>query len=249
MNLAIVLLFIVASTAFAGTPACAPTDYCMSCDETNTTRCLSCFNFGTGKVRARYLTSHKCLNTATVIIDCQYLSPFLTSVDPNVSSGCFKCANSDHAVIFNSFPTPDTIHCKALPTGCTAIVGCEQMHCSTTDGKNYTAKCLLCAKGKGTFVAGGVTTQCNTPIMINCDYMSDNKCYWPSNGYVVDFEGTATVSYTTDGNCKSLQQTTRTNCRVCWDGYYWDTSMCKLGSGIVTVGLLGAVLGLVSFLW
>jgi hypothetical protein len=249
MKLGIVLLFIVASTAFAGTPACAPANKCMSCDETNVTRCLSCFNFGLGTVLARFLSAHRCTDRATTITDCKYLSPDLTTAATNISTGCFKCINSDLAVIFNSQKTPDTIHCKELPTGCNAIVDCEQMHCETTDGENYTSKCLLCARGKGAFVAGGVTTQCNSAMMNNCDYMTGLKCYWPSFGYAVDFEGTATVSYTTDSNCKALQQTTRTNCRICWDGYYWDTSMCKLRSGIMAVGLLGAVLPLVSFLW
>jgi len=218
----------------------------MGCDETVVTKCVQCFNYGSGTILPRYLASDNCKSLVNKIAQCKYMSPDLVSGETNISTGCIRCEDSSHVIEFNTFKNPDTLKCKAIPPGCTDITDCEQMHCTTTDGTTYTSKCLLCAKGKGSFVAGGVTTQCNGTMMTNCDYMADNKCAFPSSGYVVDYDGTATVSFSKDANCKSLQQVTTANCRICWDGYYWDSTLCKLVGKIMT---LGALLPLISFLW
>merc|ERR1712086_1249918 len=50
--------------------------------------------------------------------------------------------------------------------------------------------------------------------------------------------GTSTVAYTTDKNCRQLGSVVTTQCVECWDGYYWNTTMCKLFSKVFVAGFM-----------
>merc|ERR1712021_102590 len=49
---------------------------------------------------------------------------------------------------------------------------------------------------------------------------------------------TSTVAYTTDKNCRKLGSVVTTQCVECWDGYYWNTTMCKLFSKVFVAGFM-----------
>jgi len=74
MKLAIVLLLLVA-TVYT-TPSCAASGYCMGCHASTANTCTACFNWGSGKVKARALASNTCANqlSTTAITDCKYYS-------------------------------------------------------------------------------------------------------------------------------------------------------------------------------
>merc|ERR1711988_59338 len=119
------------------------------------------------------------------------------------------------------------------PTGCTtAIANCDQHKC--TGG---VLTCALCKSGKGHSAAN----LCAGTIMAGCDvtyWDTAMKCYFPKSGFAVVFAETTTTAFTTDKNCKSLQNGSTTVCRNCWDAYYWNTTKCKLASQILAMGAI-----------
>merc|ERR1711988_1415365 len=94
---AIVLIAMIASAMSA--PSCQATDYCMGCHMTTANSCTSCFNWGSGKVGARSLTTTNNLNncitalpSALVTANCGMYSGSAQSTDTKKSqNNCQLC--------------------------------------------------------------------------------------------------------------------------------------------------------------
>lgn len=241
MKLTILLTFCLIATALAVTPACVAANYCKGCSETVATTCTSCHNWKMGKIGAKYLATDKCLLSVTAIANCKIYSSGLTVASTLSTGACLMC-DSGYTMVETTTTGPViTPTCvKTKPTACTLVANCSNTNCKTSDaGVTFTTPtCNSCDSGKGASTASA----CAGTIVANCDTALWNgtaqACHYPKSNYAVASTGLTTVAYTTDKNCQQLQSVTATNCENCWDGYYWNTTSCKLSAKVMVAGLL-----------
>jgi len=241
MKLFLLLSFLIA-TAVAVTPACAPASYCRGCSETTATHCTTCHNWMSGTLGPRYLATNTCTTAMTAVTDCLIYAD-QTSAASTTTDNCMICKKGYYMVSGTNATNANkaTTCVKTIPTGCVAIANCRTTKCSQAAGgaATYTATCQVCDAGKG----AASTTACTGTILANCDtaYWTPGStvqaCWYPKSGYAVVNASTSTVAYTTDKNCRQLGVVT-TQCIECWDGYYWNTTMCKLFSKVFVAGFM-----------
>jgi len=242
MKLFLLLSFLIA-TAVAVTPACAPASYCRGCSETTATHCTTCHNWMSGTLGPRYLATNTCTTAMTAVTDCMVYAD-QTSAASTTTDNCMICKKGYYMVSGTNATNANkaTTCVKTIPTGCVAIANCRTTKCSQAAGgaATYTATCQVCDAGKG----AASTTACTATILANCDtaYWTAGStvqgCWYPKSGYAVVNAGTSTVAYTTDKNCRQLGSVVTTQCVECWDGYYWNTTMCKLFSKVFVAGFM-----------
>lgn len=233
-----VLLLVLIASAIAVTPACAPASYCKGCSETVATTCTSCFNWMAGAIGPKAMISPAttCGTAVAAITNCQIYNSGNGQAAAKAGT-CLLC--KDGNVVVETQPTSILTAyvptCPATaPSGCTKIANCKQTKCSKAFGATaYTTTCSLCDSGKGPSSA----TACAGTIMANCDlaYWSSSVqgCWHPKSGYAVVNGAASTVAYTTDKNCVMLG-VVATQCVSCWDGYYWNTTSCKLFASLIS---------------
>merc|ERR1712153_18694 len=164
-----------------------------------------------------------------------------TTAASTSGSNCQMCKKGYYMVLGTNATNANkaTTCVKTIPTGCVAIANCRQTMCEqgASGAATYTASCKICDSGKG----AASTTTCTGTIIANCDmsyWSTAQGCWYPKSGYAVVNAGTSTVAYTTDKNCRKLGSVVTTQCVECWDGYYWNTTMCKLFSKVFVAGFM-----------
>jgi hypothetical protein len=239
ISILIVVCCLIAST-FAVVPACVAANYCRGCSTTIATNCTRCHNWHMGTIGAKFLSNNACVNSLTPIEGCKiYKDTLTTAPTANQAGSCVMC-DKHMPIVETTASSVVTVTCaKIPPTGCAKIDNCEQMKCETSDsGASYTATCSMCEKGKGASAANA----CAGTIPVNCEVAawigSAAKCYYPSKGYAMDSTWVTPIAYTTDPACQALASGTTTQCQICWDGYYWDATVCKLSAKLIGASFL-----------
>ena len=240
MNLYIILVICLIPSTMAVVPACPGSSYCKACSTSTATHCTLCFNWKLGMIGPRYLSGNKCLNAQTAIPYCKVYCPNATTAMTGADS-CEQCDNGSLVLEVTSAGVTSVV-CNLLPPGCSALADCEQQKCASSDGgHNFTATCLLCKSSKGASAANA----CAGTIIANCDnarwVAGAQHCAYPKSGYAVESTGLTSVAYTADSNCQQLAAGSDTQCQSCWDGYYWNTSVCKLSGKLLGAAFLAAV--------
>ena len=239
MRFNICLLFLI--TYVTSVPSCTARSYCMGCNSATANICDSCFNWGSGKVGARALSSNTCTNllSTTAINDCKIYSGTNDGSTQTISN-CFFCGKD----FLNLNSNDTTVTCSNTSSHDTCsdkLLNCNQTVCSTTDGSTYTLSCGLCKKkyaGAGTATTNAGYNSCSpTGVLTNCEYhylsgSSTLACYSCKSNYAVASTAISCTAYTTDGNCRMLNSSG--DCNTCWHSYYWDASTCKL-TAFVTI--------------
>jgi hypothetical protein len=223
------------------TPACVAASYCKACSTTTVTECAMCFNYKLGTIGARYKTGTTCTNSLSAISNCNTYNPDLT-VSTVASTGACQTCDSDYAVVETTTAGVIAVTCVDLPTGCADITDCMQVVCKTSNaGTTYASTCGVCDSGKGHSAANA----CAATIITNCDYTTWSgtvqNCKFADSGYAVASTMLTAVAYTTDSNCQTLATTVTTDCQVCWDGYYWNTTVCLLSAKLLGAAFLAVV--------
>ena len=241
MKLSIILVICLIASTMAVAPACLAASYCKTCSTTDGTTCDACFNYKLGTIGAKYKTGSTCTNSATAITNCKIYSSGLVAASTLLSGACTVC-DSDYTTVETTAGGVVTPTCVATrPAACAAITDCMQVRCATSNaGTTYTSTCSLCDKGKG----ASAVNACAGTILANCDYSmwgSAQNCYYASSGYVVASTSLTVVAYTTDSNCQTLAASSTTQCQECWDGYYWNTTVCKLSAKVLGAAFLAVV--------
>jgi hypothetical protein len=238
ISILIVVCGLIAST-FALVPACVAANYCRGCDTSIPTNCTLCHNWHLGTIGAKALVNNNCVTSLTAIKGCKIYKGDLTTASTAIAGSCIMCSK-DHPIVEITASGVVTVTCdKTAPTGCAKIDNCQQMKCETSDaGANYTSSCTVCAKGKGASAANA----CAATIPANCEvaiwFGGAALCTYPSKGYAMDSTYVTPVAYTTDTACQALVSGSTTQCQVCWDGYYWDTTLCKLSAKLIGAAFL-----------
>jgi len=236
---AIVLIAMIASAMSA--PSCQATDYCMGCHMTTANSCTSCFNWGSGKVGARSLTTTNNLNncitalpSALTTANCQvYSGSAASTATTKGSSNCTWCKKKylTYTVTGTTEVCTDT-----ATTGCTAVSNAEFTKCYV--GTTTVAGASVCSKGyygSGTVNNAGYPT-CTKASLANCDWaFNSTNCIFCKSNYAVSSTG-ACAAYTTDSNCRALH--TDSTCSTCWNAYYWNVTTCKLAASLMSAGAL-----------
>lgn len=210
MKLTLCLLLL---TSFvATTPSCASSLYCMGCAMSTADSCNSCFNWGSGSIKARALASNACTNalTTTAITDCKFYSG--TNGGSTQTIGNCSLCSKDYLNMNNNTTTVTCSDTAANTTTCTGkVANCDQTACYTADGTNYTLACKMCSKGyagSGTATENAGYASCATSSVIsNCEYhylsgASTLACYSCASNYAVASTPTTCSAYTTDSNCR-----------------------------------------------
>merc|ERR1711988_1771436 len=232
---AIVLIAMIASGMSA--PSCQASDYCMGCHMTTANNCISCFNWGSGKVGARSLTTTNnlgncitALPSALVTANCgAYSGDALSTATAKGSMNCAYCKKKylTYTVTGSTEVCTDT-----ATTGCTAVANAEFTRCNV--GTTTVAGVSLCNKGyygSGTANNAGYPT-CTKASVANCDWASTSTvCMFCKSNYAVSSTG-ACAAFTTDSNCRALH--TDSTCSTCWSAYYWNVTKCKLAAGLLS---------------
>lgn len=245
------LLFICAITLLVSyslsAPSCAASGYCMGCSDTTANSCTSCFNWGSGSVKARALISNACgtqITTARQIADCEFYNGTDSNTNTRTIGSCTKC-KKDFRNYVETSNTPTCSNTAILTSTCPKISNCLNTNCY--DGTTDSTGCQLCKKNYSatTLVNASVGgSSCSSTMAItNCEYSylttAGASCYSCKANYAVDSATTACASYTTDKNCRQLHSG-NTNCSQCWHSYYWNTSTCKLSAKIIA-GVVSAM--------
>lgn len=263
--LAIAVLAIAVNVAQSAV-TCAATSYCMGCSSTASTGCLSCFNWGSGKVGARKLSSaspYTCVTALSVkTTDCKVYSGSATY--SGTSGSCALCKGKtwlNKAVSTASVSTHTCSNTAINTTTCTSaskITNCEQMVCQdyAATGSTDFSKCGMCKKGywgtvDATTMLFSTCTNSGTAPVTNCDAYTIRSstlagCYYCKSNFAVKYADMSCHAYTTDKNCRALQSD-NTNCMTCWDAYYWNATVCKLNAKVVSAVMIVA-LSVLSFL-
>jgi len=243
MKLSITLVICLIASTIAVVPACLAASYCKSCSTVTSTTCTSCFNWKMGTIGPKYMTSPTCANSVLAVAGCKIYSPNLTSATPGAGA-CQNCDSSKPIVELSVGGITQGVCASSLPTGCTDIANCGQMLCSSSDaGVTYTATCKMCSSGKG----ASAINACAGTIITNCDvsYWSASAgvavCGYPKSGYAVDSTSLILTAYTTDSNCQQLVAGSTSQCGTCWDGYYWNTNVCKLSAKLLGAAFLAII--------
>lgn len=262
-TLAIAVLAIAVHYSQA-TVTCAASSYCMSCSSTSSTGCLSCFNWGSGSVGARKLSSASTYTCTTALstktTDCKV---YTGGASYSGTSGTCRWCNSktwrNEAYSAASVNTMTCSNTAINTTTCsTAISNCYQMTCrdyASASSTDY-SKCATCKKGywgtiDSTTMMYSACSNSGTNPVSNCDWFgpisaSASGCSFCKSNYAVKSADSSCYAYTTDSNCRSLQ-TDNTNCLSCWDAYYWNATVCKLNAKVVSAIMIVALSAL-SFL-
>jgi hypothetical protein len=242
ISILIVVCCLIAST-FAVVPACIAANYCRGCDTSIATNCTRCHNYHMGTIGAKFLTSNNCVNSLTPIVGCKiYYDRLTTAPTSTVAGSCVMC-DKEMPIVETTTAGVVSVTCeKDLPTGCTKIDNCHQPKCTTADaGVNYTSTCVQCEKGKG----ASAIDACAATIPANCEVSAwiggAAKCEYASKDYAMDSTWLTPVAYTTDSACQALMAGSITQCQICWDGYYWDTTVCKLSTQLIGAAFLFVV--------
>lgn len=261
------LAFVVVALAIAysqATVTCTASSYCMGCSSTAATGCLSCFNWGSGKVGARQLSSAATYTCTTALAvtttDCKVYSG--AAYYGYTSGTCRWCKSKtwlNNSVSSASVTTKTCSNTAIITATCSASVSnCHQMVCTdyaaALSSTDY-SKCGTCKKGYwGTIdTTTDLYTACinsGTNPASNCDYYSPtsahaNVCMMCKSNYAVKYSNSSCYAYTTDKNCRALQSD-NTNCMTCWDAYYWNATVCKLNAKVVSAVMIVA-LSVLSF--
>merc|ERR1712224_1183556 len=217
--------------------------------------CDSCFNWGSGSVGARALSSNACANklTGTALkANCKFYDG--TNNGSTAAFNCMKCNKKwNNKSAASSTYTQSCSDTAANTTTCNATISdCDNNVCYTADGTTYAKGCFMCSKGKagsGTCSSNYGCTACAGTAITNCDYHyykgSANSCYSCKSGYAVASTTLTCSTYTTDSNCRQLNSSGA--CHQCWHSYYWNTTTCKL-TAFVTM-LSGAGLAILAMLF
>jgi hypothetical protein len=239
ISILIVVCCLIAST-YAVVPACVAANYCRGCSETIATNCTRCHNWHMGTIGAKFLTNNACVNSLSPIKGCKIYKDTLTlAPTANVAGSCVMC-DKDMPIVETSANNVVSVTCaKTRPTACAKIDNCHQQKCETSDaGVTYTSTCISCEKEKG----ASAYNACAGTIPVNCEkaswFSGAAKCLYASKGYAVDSTFVTPVAYTTDSACQALVVGSTTQCSICWDGYYWDTTFCKLSAKLIGAAFL-----------
>merc|ERR1711862_443211 len=125
---AIVLIAMIASAMSA--PSCQATDYCMGCHMTTANSCTSCFNWGSGTVGARSLTTTNnlgncitALPSALTTSNCKmYSGSALSTATTKGSSNCSWCPKK---YLTYTLTGTTEVCTDTATTGCTAVSNAE----------------------------------------------------------------------------------------------------------------------------
>jgi len=237
------------------TPTCVATNYCMSCDSTTANKCMTCFNWGSGKVGARAYnsSSYHCTTTLTLTTaNTMFYSGSITTTTTNSAGTGYNNVWQCKKTYLNYTGSSGVSACSdtASPTTCTKISNCEQSKCHTTSGGTTTSGCVRCKRNYGATITSSTpagATACSGSVNItNCEYEAGiyggsttaRYCYSCKSKYATNNAMGACTSYTTDSNCRQLQ-TDGTNCYTCWHSYYWNATKCKLAANLLSFVLIG----------
>merc|ERR1711967_13878 len=236
---AIVLIAMIASAMSA--PSCQAADYCMGCHMTTANDCTSCFNWGSGTVGARSMTSvgllencQSALPSTLVTANCGfYNGGALSTATAKANGNCSWCKKKYLTWTVSSSTEVCT---DTATTGCTAVSNAEFTKCYVDT--TTVAGAGVCKKGyygTGTATNAGYPT-CTKASVANCDWASDaTNCFYCKSNYAVSSTG-ACAAYTTDSNCRSLH--TDSTCSTCWPAYYWNVTTCKLSAALLSIASL-----------
>jgi len=117
------ILFIVLLSLYGvanSTITCAAANYCMGCSSSTADVCTSCFNWGSGSVGARYLSSNTCTNklSTSKVTDCKYYTGNQSS-DTASYYNCLAC-NKDFR---NNNANTNTMTCSNTAANTTTCTG------------------------------------------------------------------------------------------------------------------------------
>lgn len=267
MKISILIILAISIIKINAIPKCRKELFCMGCYQSYEDECSSCFNWGSGKIQARTMQSYICadiLSLSLQVKDCKYYSGGLSTGATQTADNCQVC----NKTWLNWTVHGATAACSNNPvaTKCLEIKNCSQNVCYKNADNSYFAGCRMCDEGyhgTGTRNMAGapecikiVTHEGVTPVACtsykNCErYMESSTCTSCASckaGYAVASDKLSCKAYTEDPNCNRLYSTFPNWCEVCWNGYYWDTSVCKLKSLFVLFNI-GLSLGVWVFLW
>merc|ERR1711976_16678 len=239
--LAIALIAICVSYTISA-PSCQASDYCTGCAMSTTNSCTACFAWGSGSVGARGMATVSGLNnciavmpSALVTTDCRFYNGLATSTATAKSNN--NCAYCEKKYLtFNTTNNTETCSDTAV-TGCPEVNNAQWTKCYI-DATGTVAGAGWCKKGyygTGTANNAGYPT-CTKASLANCDWAAHStSCIYCKSNYAVSSTG-ACAAFTTDSNCRALH--TDSTCSTCYPAYYWNTTKCKLGAGLLTVAFL-----------
>jgi len=255
----IVLLAVL--VAYATSPSCVKTNYCMGCHKTTANLCTTCFNWAKGKIGAKQI------NTAVTPQDCKTA---LTPLVSNAKTYSGSTTNTTTAVAYGQVeqckvtymnyddtPAVKTLVCSktAQYSACKKQKNCNTTLCYKATAANSYNTCKLCKKGYAGATLNANAASSNTgcvksKTLANCswEYRSSTtviSCFECKSKFAVKSDGLSCLAFTTDKNCRNLDADGST-CSNCFWAYYWDTAKCKLAAKVVIVA---AMMALINFLF
>jgi len=133
-------------------------------------------------------------------------------------------------------------------TSCTDISNCDLTVCWDTSG-TVTSGCRWCKKnysptitstnaaGATACTSGNTITNCETQMAYWDGSSTSAYCYICKSKYAVNANSNGCTGYTADSNCRKLQSS-GTSCQTCWHSYYWNATVCKLASNLMSVAMI-----------
>jgi len=228
------------------------TSYCMGIAD-GSANCTQCYNYGTGTIAPRYLSSNLCTGELTKITDCLWYANTKAN-DTRAATDCGQCNGKDWMNVAQG-ASAWTVACSAaIPTSGTTtacdanVTNCTQTYClSATNGAAYVKGCRLC---DATYHGNGGTTALGYESCLlstggggaaeisGCSiYNPLNKlqCMVCASGKAVPTANdTSCVDFTADSNCRKTGGASNTYCNECKNGYYFNAQTCTIGYSTTT---------------